>query len=69
LAHTRPVRLLVTLACASTAAAALPALAAGAPVNDNYLASTAINTAGSVLPGTSTRTGDIILATVQSDIL
>jgi hypothetical protein len=69
LAHTRPVRLLVTLACACTAAAALPALAAGAPANDNYLASTAINTAGSVLPGTSTRTGDIILATVQSDIL
>lgn len=47
----------------------MPAIAAGAPPNDNYLDSTAINAAGSVLPGTNTRTGDIILATVQGDIL
>jgi hypothetical protein len=66
LAHTRPVRLLVTLACVCTVGAALPAMAAGAPPgNDNFFQSFAINAPGTPLPATTTRTGTIVEASVE----
>jgi hypothetical protein len=65
LAHIRP----VLLACALAACLTIPAVAQAQPANDNYLDSTAINSAGSVLPGTSTRTGTIVDGSVQADIL
>jgi hypothetical protein len=67
LARFRPLRLLVTLGCVCAAGSALPA-AAGAvpPGNDNYANSFAINTPGSPLLGTSTRTGTIIEASVET---
>jgi hypothetical protein len=66
LADTRPLRLFVTLACAFAAAAALPALAAGAPPgNDNIFQSFALNAPGTPLPTTTSRTGTIIEASVE----
>jgi hypothetical protein len=68
LAHIRPARLLVSLACAGLAVVALPAVATAQPANDDYLSSIRINEPGTALPGTSTRTGTIELATVQADL-
>ena len=65
LAHTRPVRLLASLACACAAAVALPALAQAQPANDNYFSATPINTPGTPLPGESTRDGTIVSASVE----
>lgn len=48
----------------------MPSIAsAQAPGNDNYLGSTAINSDGSPLPTVNTRTGTIVNATVEGDIL
>lgn len=61
MAHTRPVALLVTLACACAAAAALPsAAAAQGLINDAYATPIQLNAPGSVLPGTSARPNDTI---------
>jgi hypothetical protein len=71
LAHTRPVRLLATLACACTVGAALPAMAAGQVSNDNYLDSIGLNSPGTALPGLSSRPDDTIIGATapQADIL
>jgi hypothetical protein len=61
LAPTRPVTLLVTLACVCAAAAALPAAAtAQGLLNDAYATPIQLNAPGSVLPATSSRPSDTI---------
>lgn len=47
------------------AALALPTIAQAQPPNDSHFNSIAINTPGSALPGTSTRTGTIVDASVE----
>jgi len=71
LAHTRPVRLFVTLACACAAAAAVPAIAEAQVSNDNYLDSIGLNSPGTALPGLSSRPDDTIVGATapQADIL
>jgi hypothetical protein len=60
LAHTRPVVLAVSLACACLAAASLPAAAGAQVTNDAYATPIQLNAPGSVLPTTSARPGDTI---------
>ncbi|MEA2418659.1 MAG: OmpA-OmpF porin, family [Thermoleophilaceae bacterium] len=61
LAHTRPLRPLLILACACALAGALPPAAeAQGLVNDNYASPLQLNAPGSVLPGTSSRPMDTI---------
>jgi hypothetical protein len=71
LAHTRPVRLFVTVACAFAAIAALPAVAEAQVSNDNYLDSIGLNSPGTALPGLSSRPDDTIVGATapQADIL
>ena len=71
LAHTRPVTLLVTLACVCMVGVALPAAGVAAPSNDNYLNSIPLNAPGSALPAVSSRPNDTIVdATApQADIM